>query len=45
MDLNATISIGNWEILNKQLGYLDVFSLAQYEKVGDGDVCNKKVLV
>ena len=29
MDLNATISIGNWAISNKQLGDLDVFTLAQ----------------
>ena len=43
--LNATLSIGNWAISNKQLGDLDVFTLAQDEKVGHGDVCNKKVVV
>ena len=45
MDLNATISIGNWTISNKQLGDLDIFTLAQDEKVGHGDGCNKKVVV
>ena len=42
---HATISFGNWAISNKQLGDLHFFTLAQDEKVGDGNVCNKKGLV